>query len=67
MKITLTNIEYSEDYKAVAVNASPKELMVEIPDNTFEHQINAVVFGAIAKKYSPYMAQNIEKAEFTIL
>ena len=67
MKITLTNIEYSENYKAVAANASPKELTVEIPDNTFEHQINEVVFGAIAKKHSPYMAQNIEKAEFTIL
>ncbi len=66
MKIKLINIEYAKDYTAVAVNNAPKEFTVEIPDNTYENQINAVVFGAIAKKYSPYLAQNIEAAEFIV-
>ena len=66
MKITLTKIEYSDSYKALAVHATPHELTVEIPDNTYEHQMQTAVFMAVAKQYSPAMADAILSADFQV-
>lgn len=66
MKVTLINIEYSDSYKALAVNAMPSEITVEIPDTTAERNINDVVFMAIVKDYSKALAEGIESAEFTL-
>lgn len=67
MKITLTNIEYSESYKALTVHNQPSELEVEIPDTTMEHEISMVVCKAIADQYSPDLAMGIESAEFSTI
>lgn len=63
MKAKLINIEYSDKYKALAVNAMPQEIVVDIPDNVTENMIHTYVFAAIARQHSPYLAENIEKAE----
>lgn len=65
MRITLTNIEYSESYKALAVHNQPSELEIEIPDNTMECNMHMVVCKAIADQYSADMAVGIESAEFS--
>lgn len=66
MKITLTNIKYSESYKALVVHATPSELAVEIPDNTRECDVQNAVFLSVAKQWSPAMAEAIESAEFQV-
>ena len=66
MKITLKNIEYSDSYKSLAIRIMPQELKVTIPDNTTEAELHNAVFLAIAKQYSPDMAQAIEAAEFVV-
>lgn len=66
MKITLINIEYGDSYKVLAVNATPSEITVEIPDTTAECNINSVVFMAIVKDHSKALAEGIESAEFTL-
>lgn len=66
MKITLTNIEYSDKYKSLAAHALLPEITVEIPDTTTENNINMVVYLAIVKDHSRELAEGIENTEFTI-
>ncbi len=69
MKILLTNIVYSDRYKAFAVRYQPAELEVKVPDTITEmteDDAHMTICKAISKQYSAYLAMGIENADFTI-